>query len=272
MKKQSGVISALVLLSVGLGGGFALSYYSADSYRSAYEEEVGINSALVDEIDTLNLKINALSTENEILKSEIESLHLSLDELQAEYDNVSSNKLGISLGIELPNFKNKTDNNDIDLDNIFKYNSTRDLYEVTANDIVALYNKDKQKLSELTGKEVKITGKVKGFSYGETLKTGGKAVAISPKITLDNDLLQSFTGIHCYGADLTLNGILVDYEDKLNENCMVSITGLADLGLTFTLSDCYEVEMLDNNGNVIDTWKTGELRTEFKNKGVEVDE
>lgn len=68
-----------------------------------------------------------------------------------------------------------------------------------------IYATDKKLLKDLSGREIIIIGKVKGYTYGETIKTGGKSVTISPKITLDNDDMQSFTGIHCYGVDSTMN-------------------------------------------------------------------
>lgn len=245
----------LEIIVVGLVGYAAYSGYTAIDVKEQVKQ-------LETEIEQYKSEYDSLLLEKGQLETKYTELNMKYSELQLDYDELMKEVEILKADNDnLVNLKNE------EIVSEYNYIVENGIYKITANEIVDLYNSDMKKLKELDGQTIEITGKVKKYSFGETIKDGGQTIKISPCIVLDHDSMKSFTGIQCYGEDLTLNGIMVDYEDLLNTECTVRIKGKAKLGFTFNMEDCSLVVFLDDNGNVIDSWKTGELRTEFKNRG-----
>lgn len=242
MKKDSTLLVFLCILM--LCSVFGLGYYAYCTHQYSLEIE-----ELSQEVSRLKDEVRSLQDLNIELETKETELNKTITELKEHVHELQQRCAAYEPSCII--------------DELDKVDSVP---EITANDIVEIYNTDKQLLKDLSGREIIITGKVKGYTYGETIKTGGKSVTISPKITLDNDSMQSFTGIHCYGVDSTMNRLLVDNEGKLSKQCTVRIKGLADMGITFTLSECSIIEILDDSGEVIDSWNVEKLSTESEDK------
>ena len=210
--------------------------------------------------DKLISEVSQLTEDKENLEDELNSLQKQYDTLEGQYNDldkaylelVDKNNNNITDGNTSGNNESTQEVENKPAEYVFK--EENGVYKITANEIVKVFKADKKQLKPLVNHEVEITGKVKSYEYADSTTILNKKVEFPATIKLDSDDLKSFKGIDCEFKDKTINSLIANNQDTLNDNCYVRIKGTADLGIIFLVNDCYSIEILDASGNVLESW------------------
>lgn len=250
-------------------------------YNLEYLSEIGYITK--DNIEIHNLKMNkslgkefiitsGLYNADGIIKWYIIDLgdgrysYISADDMTINKDDISSLQGGKfrakEYGVEKEYKKTKdyklieSEDTDTDAEDI-KYDVTTEdgIHYMSADTVVGMYRNDKDTLRTYVGKNVCITGRVRDLLYGEVVEyKNGEKSTVYPSVLLDTDTISSWFGISLEINDLSFN----DFMKKNNIEEGKSILrayGTGESNSTFSVKNCYYIELLDGNGKVIDTWK-----------------
>ena len=168
------------------------------------------------------------------------------------------------------------------------YATANDIVHMYKHDETELYNYD------LDDVQVCITGKVKSYSistyYSDTILGNYRIYYVnfvSDNLSLDNDDMESWIGISIdidadidedslksvmwaiakaeeklyadtdYYVGTTFSTWVMEQKDNGNwsEQCTIRVYGTGDRGAsTYSVNDCYKVELLNSDGKVVSTW------------------